>query len=90
MNYATLINWHCNEYSQEFHYYKFAVKLDRWAGIYNTLNDLSNKVYVSNKTEDLILSMLGMITRINESKKLAKHISYKCKWRFGRKCNLDQ
>ena len=26
---ATLINWHPNEYSQEFHYYPFTVKLDR-------------------------------------------------------------
>ena len=25
----TLINLHPNEYSQEFHYYPFAVKLDR-------------------------------------------------------------
>ena len=28
----TLINLHPNEYSQEFHYYPFAVKLDRCAG----------------------------------------------------------
>ena len=26
---ATLINLHPNKYSQEFHYYSFAVKLDR-------------------------------------------------------------
>ena len=39
----TLINLHPNEYSQEFHYYPFAVKLDRCAGSCNTLNDLSNK-----------------------------------------------
>ena len=39
-----------NEYSQEFHYYPFAVKLDRCIGSYNTLNDLSIKVCVPNKT----------------------------------------
>ena len=27
-----LINLHPNKYSQEFHYYPFAVKLDRFAG----------------------------------------------------------
>ena len=32
-------------------------KLDRWVGSYNTLNDLSNKVCIPNKTEDLILSV---------------------------------
>ena len=40
----TLTNLHPNEYSQEFHYYPFAVKLDRCAGSCNTLNDLANKV----------------------------------------------
>ena len=41
----------------------------------NTLNDLSNKVCVLNKTEDLYLSMFNMITGINKSKTLTKHIS---------------
>ena len=40
-NQPTLINLHPNECSQEFHYYPFAVKLDRCAGSCNTLNDLS-------------------------------------------------
>ena len=32
-----------------------------------------------------------MITGINESKTLAKHISWECKFNFnGRKCNSDQ
>ena len=44
-------------------------------GSCNTLNDLSNKVcIVQNKTEDLNLSMPNIITRINESKTLTKHI----------------
>ena len=87
----TLINLHPNEYSQEFHYYPFAVKLDRCVGICNTLNNLSNKVCVPNKTEDLNLSEFNMITRINESKTLAKHISCECKYKIdGRKCNSNK
>ena len=39
---TTFINLHSNEYSQEFHYYPFAVKLDRCAGSSNTFNELSN------------------------------------------------
>ena len=35
----TLINLQPNEYSQEFHYYPFSVKLDRCIGSCNTLND---------------------------------------------------
>ena len=36
---------------------EFAVKLDKFAGSCNTLNDLSIKVCVPNKTEDLNLSL---------------------------------
>ena len=71
----TLINLHPNEYSQEFHYYPFAAKLDRCLGICNSVNDLSNKVCVPYKTKDLSLSMLNMITGINELKALTKRIS---------------
>ena len=71
----TLIKLHPNEYSQEFHYYPFAVNLDRCVGICNTLNDLSNRVCVPDKTEDLNLSMFNMITGINELKALTMHIS---------------
>ena len=86
-----LINLHPNEYSHEFHYYPFAVKLDRCVGSCSTPNDLSNKVCVSNKTENLNLSIFNMIMGINESKTLRKHISCKCKCRFdGRKCNSNQ
>ena len=46
----TLIDLHPNEYYQEFHYYPFSVELDRSLGNCNTLNDLSNKVCVPNKT----------------------------------------
>ena len=86
----TLINLHPNEYSQEFHYYPFAVKLDRCVGSCNTLNDISNKVYVPNKTEDLNLGVFNMNTGINESKTLTKHISCKCKCKFdGRKSMVE-
>ena len=50
MTQPALINLHPNEYSRELHYYTVAVKLDRCVESCNILNDLSNKVYVSNKT----------------------------------------
>ena len=69
---STLINWHPNEYSQKFHYYPFAVKLDRCVGNCNNINDLSNKVCIPNKTEDLNLSIFSMVTGQNDSKILTK------------------
>ena len=75
MTRPTLINYYPNEYSQEFHYHPFAVKLNICVGSCNTLNDLSNKVCIRKKTEDLNLSVFNMITGINGSKILTKHIS---------------
>ena len=89
MTQPALINSHPNECSQEFHYYPFAIKLDRCVGGCNILNDLSNNVCISNKTEDLNLSVFNMITGINEWKTLTKHISCKCKL-DGTKCNSNQ
>ena len=74
-----LINLHPNEHIQEFHYYPLAVKLDRCVASCNTLNDLSNKLCVPNKTEDLNLIMFNMITGINKEKTLTKHMLCECK-----------
>ena len=91
MTQPTSNNLHPNEYSQEFHFYPFVVKLDRCVGSCNTLNDLSNKVCVPNKTENLNLSVFNMITGRNESKTLTKHISTECKCKLDRrKCNSNQ
>ena len=66
------MNLHPNEYSQEFHYYPFAVKLDRCVRSCNTLNDLSNKLCFPNKTKDLNALVFNMITGKNQSKILTK------------------
>ena len=63
-----------DEQSQEFHYCPFGVKLDRCVGSCNTLNDLSNKVCVPNKTEDLNLNAFNIIEGVNESKTFTKYI----------------
>ena len=67
------------------------VNLGRCVGSCNTLNDLSDKVCVPNKTKDLNWSMFNMSTEINESKKLTKCIScgYTCKF-DGKKYNPDE
>ena len=89
MTQPTLITLHPNEYSQEFHCYSFAVKLDRCVGSCNVVNSLSNKLCIPNKTENLNLSVFNMIAGINESKTSTEHISCKFKFRFdGRKCNV--
>ena len=81
---------HPNEYNQEFYYYPFTVKLEKSIESCNTINDVSNKICVPNKTEDLNLNVLNMITGINESKTLTRHISCKYKWNKcnGKNCTL--
>ena len=68
MTQPTLINLYPNEYSQELHYYSFAIKLDRCVKSYNTLKNLSNKVCLANKTEDLNILLFNMITGIKNQK----------------------
>ena len=86
-----LVNIHPNEYTQELHYYPFTLKLDRFVEIFNTVNDLSNKVCVPDKLEDLNVRVFSVITWINESKILTKHILCKCKCKFDcRKCDSNQ
>ena len=56
----------------------------------NTLTDLSNEVCVPNKTKDLHLNVFHMLTGIDETKILIKHILCKCTCQFdGSKCNLN-
>ena len=65
--------------------------LDRCVRSYNTLNDLSNRVGASNKTEDLNLHVFNMITGINELKTLINHTSCLCECNFDcRKSNSNQ
>ena len=45
-----LINLHPNEYTKGLHCYPFVANLGSSNGNFNTLNDLSNKVCVPNKT----------------------------------------
>ena len=50
MTQPTAVNLRPDEYTEILCYYLFAVDLDRRMGSCNTLNDLSNKVCVPNKT----------------------------------------
>ena len=75
----SISNLHSNEYSSEFHYYLFSVKL------------LPNKVCFPNKAKDLNLSVSNMITGINKSKVLTNDLSYECKCKFyDKKCDSNQ
>ena len=85
------LNLHPNEYSWKFHSYPFSVKLNKCVGSCNTLNDLSSRVCIPNKKEDLNLRLFSMITGINESKTSAKHLSCEFKCKFdGTICNSNR
>ena len=67
------------------------LQLDRCVGSCNTVKDLSDEVCPPNKTDDLNVNVSNMITGINESKTLTKHISCECRCHFdGTKCNSNQ
>ena len=77
-----LTDFNPDEWNQRLHYYPFMVNLDSCNGSCNTLDVTSGRVCVPNKTEEISLNVFDMITRINESKTLPKHISCKCKCKF--------
>ena len=78
------------EYNQGLCYYPFTINLDNYNEICNTLDDLSGRICISNKTEDMNSSGFIMITKTNESKTLTKYISCQCKSKFDdRKCNSN-
>ena len=67
MTHSTLIDLHSSKYSQWLRCYPVAVNLDRCVGSCKTLDDLSNRVYVQNKTKYFNVSISNTMARINES-----------------------
>ena len=68
----TIINLYPNEYGQRSHYYPVTVNVGRCMRNRNDFTDLSNILCVPDKTEDLNLNVLNMITGKDESKALTK------------------
>ena len=62
MTQPTIMNFYPNEYTQGLRYNSFDFNLDRHVGSCNSLDDLSNRVCAPNKTEDLNLSVLNMLS----------------------------
>ena len=55
----------------------------------NNFDDQCGRIFVPNKKKEVNLSVFNMKTRINESKTLAKHVSWKSKF-HARKCNSNR
>ena len=80
-------------------YYPFMFNLDRCNESINIHDDPLGKIYIVNKIDDVNLIVCNIVTRINESKTLTKHISckYTCKFdgrnviriKSGTTINLD-
>lgn len=78
---TTLIGLNPDEYNNEgWSYYPFMVKLNRYNENSSTFNDPSGRACVVHKIKDIILNVFNILTRLNESKALPKHISCKCKY----------
>ena len=70
----TLINLHTNKYNREFHFYPFAVKLDKCVWSCNTLNDLSIKVCSTTQNRRFKFMYVQHDYGTNELKTFTKHI----------------
>ena len=75
----------------DLNYYPFMNNLDKYNGTCNAVDDLSIKIYVPSKTEDVNAKVLNMVTRIYQTKTLVKYILCDCKCKFiSLKCNSNQ
>ena len=73
------------------YYYPFMVSLDKYSGSWNYGNDLSTKIFVPSKTENINVKAFNIITNRNEVKTLVKHISCDCKCKFNNTtCHSNQ
>ena len=63
---STLIDINLDEYNQELRCYSFIVNLDICNGSCNTLDELSGRIYVLSKTEDVNLSVFNTIANVNQ------------------------
>ena len=76
------------------------ISLDRCNGSHSTLDDLSPRACVQNKSDYVNLNVFNMMTGKNELKSKRYllidkspiiHISCKCRYKFdSRKCNINQ
>ena len=57
-------------------YYPFMIHLGKCCGSCNSANDLSTKIWVLNKAEDINVKVFNMITNKNEAKTMIKHVSW--------------
>ena len=67
------------------------ISLDKCNESCDSVDDLSCKICFPNKTKSVNVKVFNMITKINETKTLIKHISCNYKFKFDNTtCNLNQ
>ena len=75
-------------YYYYYYYYLLIISMKKCNGSCCTVEDQVGIIYVLNEMEDINLRVFTTMKGINESKILAKHISYECRCNFnGRKLN---
>ena len=62
----TLIYLNRDKWNQGLCYYPFMANLDKCNGSYNTLDDTSGRIWVPNKTEDIVSIVFKLTTGINK------------------------
>ena len=63
----------------ELKYHPFMISLDKYSGSCNSVDGLSTKICIPNKTKDTNYKVFNVITNNTEAKKMIKHILCNCK-----------
>ena len=64
-------------------FYPHSIKINRWKGSCNTINDLYAKICVPDEIKNTNIKVFNLVSRTNETRHIKWHKTCKCK------CGLD-
>ena len=72
-------------------FYPYSVKINKWKGSCNTINDLYTKLCVPDTIKNINVKALNLMSRTNETRHIEWHKTCKCKCRLDASvCNNKQ
>ena len=76
--------------SNKLLFYRYSVKINKWSGSYNNINDIFAKLCVPDVVKNINLKVCNLMSRTNETKYIKLHETCKCKCRLDASvCNKD-
>ena len=66
--------------SNEPTFYLYGIKVNKWSGSCSNINDPYLKLCVSDVVKNINIKVFNLMSRINETRHIKRHETYKCKY----------